>query len=417
MSIIIPVYNAENYLRECLNSILEQTLQNIEIICVNDGSTDSSKQLLKEYEDRFNNILVIEQENQGAAIARNTGIRAASGQFICFMDADDFYPDSTILQNLYEGAVKNHVKICGGSFCSLIEGNIITDYYEKNEGYVFRTDSKIKYEDYQWDWGFTRFCYELKMLKDNDIYFPERTYYEDPPFLVKAMICAGDFYAVAQITYCYREAYKLRNLSETNLTDMLEGVLDILAMAEQKQLWRLEGYMRDRIEVYKLPLYNQVVNGNKKMEALLKQINKKLNVYALQKAGLIPYFLGVLDDVQKAQEIENQEKEFLAGLKQFDKIIIYGAGEIGKKLSAYFKASTDIKIDAFAVSDLHNNPARIYGIPVNVIGDFFNDKEQALILIGTAENKHEEIKKFLQELGFLNIWPIDYKKIERFTMR
>ena len=88
VSIIIPVYNAEKYLKRCLDSVLSQTLKDIEIICVNDGSTDNSIQILKEYGSK---IKVINQENQGLSVARNTGLKEAKGEFVAFLDSDDYY--------------------------------------------------------------------------------------------------------------------------------------------------------------------------------------------------------------------------------------------------------------------------------------------------------------------------------------
>lgn len=89
VSVIIPVYNAEKYLRQCLDSIIEQTLKEVEIICVDDGSTDGSVHILKEYSVGDPRIKVFLQKNQGAGPARNAAMEAASGEFIAFMDADE----------------------------------------------------------------------------------------------------------------------------------------------------------------------------------------------------------------------------------------------------------------------------------------------------------------------------------------
>ena len=93
LSVIVPVYNTEKYLRECLDSVINQTLKDIEIICINDGSTDRSLDILKEYALKDNRIKIIDKKNEGVAAARNDGIRIANGEFVCFMDSDDYYPD------------------------------------------------------------------------------------------------------------------------------------------------------------------------------------------------------------------------------------------------------------------------------------------------------------------------------------
>ena len=103
VSVIVPVYNVEKYLIQCLNSISMQTLQDIEIICVDDGSTDSSSQILKEYSRKEHRLRIIHQENAGAGAARNTGLAAASGKYLSFLDADDFFePD--MLEKAYWAA-------------------------------------------------------------------------------------------------------------------------------------------------------------------------------------------------------------------------------------------------------------------------------------------------------------------------
>ena len=88
VSIIVPVYNVEKYLEKCLDSIVKQTYENIEIILVDDGSTDKSGTILDQYAEMDNRISVIHKKNEGVSTARNTGIEAARGEYICFADAD-----------------------------------------------------------------------------------------------------------------------------------------------------------------------------------------------------------------------------------------------------------------------------------------------------------------------------------------
>lgn len=107
VSVIIPVYNTEKYLRECLDSVVQQTLEEIEIICVNDGSPDNSREILKAYAESDERIRVIEQNNAGLSAARNTGLAAAKGAFIYFLDSDDRI-DPHALEILYgEASLKN----------------------------------------------------------------------------------------------------------------------------------------------------------------------------------------------------------------------------------------------------------------------------------------------------------------------
>lgn len=97
ISVIIPIYNTSEYLKDCLDSALWQSLKNIEIICINDGSTDNSLEIINEYARKDSRIIVINQENKGGAAARNSGLKVASGEFIAFVDSDD-----TIDKNAYQ---------------------------------------------------------------------------------------------------------------------------------------------------------------------------------------------------------------------------------------------------------------------------------------------------------------------------
>lgn len=100
VSIIIPVYNTEKYLRKCLDSAINQTLKEIEIICINDGSTDNSLSILKEYANKDNRVVVLDIPNSGVASARNFGIKKAHGRYIGFIDSDDWV-DAGYFENLY----------------------------------------------------------------------------------------------------------------------------------------------------------------------------------------------------------------------------------------------------------------------------------------------------------------------------
>ena len=110
VSVIIPVYNAERYLKQCLDSIINQTLKEIEIICVDDGSTDSSLEILKKYEKKDGRVQIIQQKNQFAGVARNNGLKIARGKYVFFIDSDDFC-EISLLNSVFLVAEKNNVDI------------------------------------------------------------------------------------------------------------------------------------------------------------------------------------------------------------------------------------------------------------------------------------------------------------------
>lgn len=115
ISLIVPVYNVEKYLRECLDSILVQTYKHIEVILVDDGSQDSSGAICDEYAEKYENFQVIHKKNAGLGMARNTGLEHIKGEYVTFLDSDDWVePD--MIQKLYDGLVENQVDMCKAGF-------------------------------------------------------------------------------------------------------------------------------------------------------------------------------------------------------------------------------------------------------------------------------------------------------------
>lgn len=128
ITVIVPVYNVEKYLRRCLDSIIGQTYQNLEILCIDDGSIDNSGEICEQYAARDARIKVIHQENQGLSTARNRGLDTATGEYIAFVDSDD-YIAADVLEQLYQSAVSSDATcvICGYN-CVDSNGSILSTY-------------------------------------------------------------------------------------------------------------------------------------------------------------------------------------------------------------------------------------------------------------------------------------------------
>ena len=110
VSVIMPIYNAYDYLRPAIDSVLDQTLREIELICIDDGSTDSSFELLKEYQQKDERVRIVTETNAGPALARNNGMKRARGEYLAFLDADDFF-EPTLLENLYSSARERNLDV------------------------------------------------------------------------------------------------------------------------------------------------------------------------------------------------------------------------------------------------------------------------------------------------------------------
>ena len=113
ISVIVPVYNVEKYIKKCLDTIISQTFSDIEIICVNDGSTDSSRKILEEYKNKDSRIIIIDKKNGGLSSARNAGMKVAMGEYISFIDSDDWI-EETMLEKLYNNmtTLNTDITIC-----------------------------------------------------------------------------------------------------------------------------------------------------------------------------------------------------------------------------------------------------------------------------------------------------------------
>lgn len=111
VSVVMAIYNAQDFLRECLDSVIGQTLEEIEIICVNDGSTDNTLAILQEYAKTDDRLIIIDQSNQGAGAARNAGLSIARGEYLSFLDADDFF-EKDMLKVAYDAAITENADVC-----------------------------------------------------------------------------------------------------------------------------------------------------------------------------------------------------------------------------------------------------------------------------------------------------------------
>ena len=183
ISIIIPVYNCEDYLEQCIKSVLAQSLKELEMICIDDGSTDFSAQLLQEFARKDKRIVLLCQENQGPGGARNAGIRQAKGKYIIFLDADDYYVDENALEMMFDACETQNMQVC----CSMrmnVEGAGET----RKELYPIEMKNKVLfYRDYQEDYFYQNYLFLRELLIQNNIFFPAYRRYQDPPFFVKAM--------------------------------------------------------------------------------------------------------------------------------------------------------------------------------------------------------------------------------------
>ena len=190
VSIIIPVYNTEKYLRQCLDSVVNQTLKDIEIICVNDGSTDNSLNILKEYKEKDNRIKVFNIENHGVSYARNLGLNNVSGEYVVFIDSDDYVND-VFIEELYNNELETFSDLVfSGRILKNKDDKIISKWIPKKE---ISYNPINDYDDFtQWHTVVEK-LFKYDTIKQNRLYFDETLCYgEDSLFLTQ------------YLSYCYK---------------------------------------------------------------------------------------------------------------------------------------------------------------------------------------------------------------------
>ena len=190
-SIIIPAYNAQNYIHRCIRSILEQTYNNYEIIIVNDGSTDNTGKIIEEYEKKYDFIKVITQPNKGPSEARNKGVDYINGDYFIFLDSDD-YLDKKLLEQLNE-SLDNKPDLVRYQIKEVDEAGLIIKEYKEKEFYnlngieAFHNIVNYKYIDNPY-----MYLYSTKYYKDNNFKFISGIYHEDyaliPSIIIKSKI-------------------------------------------------------------------------------------------------------------------------------------------------------------------------------------------------------------------------------------
>lgn len=254
ISVVIPVYNASEYLQKCLDSLVYQTYSNLEIICINDGSTDSSLEILEEYAKKDSRIVIKSQENSGASVARNFGMKVATGDYISFVDADDW-----VYLNLYQSFVdaiqKSDVEIWMFNVASYVEGvNDVaprvffeaTDWNNHESDDVIHTFDDCK-RPFSRNLAVYNKIYKRSFLESCELTFPEGLKYEDQFFILKAFLNAKS------IKFTEDAFYRYRNYHQTSITCNVSpktfDIFDIVDLVEE-EINRLGVY-----ETYKYALF------------------------------------------------------------------------------------------------------------------------------------------------------------------
>lgn len=231
ISVIVPIYNVERYLSECIESILNQTYRYLEVILIDDGSTDQSGKICDNYAEQDSRVKVIHQKNGGAANAKNAGLKAATGKYLAFLDGDDFLEKDAYLHMIkaLEEYQADVVQCC----LRYIYCNRKTDKIVNKKITIFDTKSYL--EKYTWDWTcglMTDKLYKRELFKG--IFFEEGHKIDDEFFTYQGIMRAKKIVYCPKIVYNYRQRKSSVMYTESSQQRIVLDKLDYLNKRRRK---------------------------------------------------------------------------------------------------------------------------------------------------------------------------------------
>lgn len=428
VSILVPIYNVEKYLGICLDSLVSQTLRDIEIICINDGSEDNSLNILAEYAALDSRIIVLTKENTGYGASMNLGLSYARGEYVGIVESDD-YALPEMFEQLYETAKKKDAEIVKANYYQVYstsrERNFIENLmglpYEKivNPIDEIKCFSKIP--------SIWSGIYSHKFLKMNEILFHETpgASFQDISFAFSVFYFARRVVFLKEAYLCYRC---------DNEHSSVRSAKKVFCVCDEME--RIEGLMGDQNQ--KLQRFMQTVKFNKYLYNYYRidSVYQYAFLLKMQDELKTAYQKGILkkecwnhDSWQTMEEIRTKPDHFfersnrdciiryqlapyilnqkiykkglLDEMDRFSKVVIYGAGVYGNK--AMKMIQNRVTVYAFAVTDLRGNPEEINSIPVYEIDTLIPYKEEILVVVAVDVNKQAEIVSRVWRLGFRNI--------------
>lgn len=404
ISIIIPIYNMECYLGECLDSVLTQNFKDYEIICINDGSTDRTAEILKCYAESDSRIQVIHKANSGQADARNTGLSIAKGDYICFLDSDDLLA-SGALNRMYVTAVKNQIEVLSFEMSSLIfENKRMHEKYkkiyavERHEYLGVMTGKQLFVEmmdNQEYDNSIGLIFINRDWLVLLGIRFYSGIFYEDSLFVLQCFLKCKRICHVRQKNYIYR----IREQSTMRAVPKYNNMRSWLVIL--KEIQNLLFQEKDEEVKQRLIDYTEAVVRNAKcMQINMPQSERE------KYSNFCPdeRFFSACLDIGTEYFVPNERlylKGFSVFIEEQSKVVLYGAGEKGCKMYRYLQhESLEHCVDCFAVTDYEEDGREVLGVPVCSIPHLINKRKEILILV-TADRKHrKQMLPLLKYLGF-----------------
>lgn len=299
ISIIVPAYNVENYLERCLQSLINQTYKNIEIVCVNDGSTDNSLNILNDFQKKDSRIKIISQENQGLSEARNVGIKNSSGKYIGFVDSDDWV-DLDYYEKLYNALIDSKSDFACANTKFFDNGKISYIKFQQNQ--IFSEFDK-KIDNYK-NGSVCDKLYKKSLFLDNDIKFIKGYFYEDNIVLLQLTYYSKKIVTINTVSYYY---FKNNNsiTREKNSEKELKRQQDMYYMCEvilnyfynknvsKKVIKSIKKFLFRAFTSVLLDKNSIYYNKTKKLFGFKYIIIKRLKILRIKIVSKIPKFIKV----------------------------------------------------------------------------------------------------------------------------
>lgn len=435
ISIIVPVYNAEKYLARCLDSIIAQTYDNLEIICINDGSVDSSYRILKNYAEKDSRIIVFNKNNTGYGSSVNIGIDMAKGEYVGIIESDDF-ANLEMVARLAKSAYKSGADIVKANFNTYRENDSKYEFTEILAGCPYETvfcpmEVPRIFNVTASVWSA---IYKRQFLNKYNIRFLSTpgASYQDVSFAFKVFQWAGSVYCIKDAVINYRKD----NLdSSVNSPKKIYCVCDEFREIEKSIMNDKENQQDKLFQImesvkFKDYLWNfkrlHIVYKYSFLEIFYREFKEDSQIRNFEYRYWKPEYINLLQDLlndmdaffeERAGCIEDpriqklnllnhrfEQEGFVRTLGMFDNIYIFGAGILGRKLLAYIRKLNHLfQICGFLVSSMDGNCSEIDGIRVIPLEEFDGLKKKALIVVAVKEKYQYEIVKKLSEKDYTNI--------------
>ena len=395
MTIIVPVYNSGKYIETCVKSLIKQSLKDIEMIFIDDGSTDDSYKILKLFEKQDTRVKVVRnQQNIGAAESRNIGLKLAKGKYVQFVDADD-YLDETATEKIYKKMNTDDADICfikltqftssgneeqvgiKGTYNEIYNGTeLLSEFLDRHEFFLYLCSA----------------VYSKRFIEIANLKFVNLKIGEGGDYILRALCNAKKVVVMNLHCYFYRKhadsVTRKENINCQIVLGQLIQYINILKTFSQKS--KAKG-----IKKFLEYQYGKVYSGINNLSYQELQW-----IETILEDDYSKYIFKLFLQNDKTYKFEFNDN-ILNSIKEGKKIIIYGAGyatrDVILELNKY-----NAEIISIVVTEKKDNPDYLFGHPVKQIEDFVDQSENVLVLVAANKKYNDEIEENLKKHDFSN---------------